>query len=115
MKIKWTHKCYMCEAPLDMMCRKDHTYELALLDQFIQLTGISFEDNVTRYKFFGRKVKRVCVCCFESNIYYNPQVHTVRQCGLIKLVRQHEGAVSYQKLENWVHDLHKFIVENKPK
>jgi hypothetical protein len=105
----------MCEAPLDIMCRKDRTYEMKLLDQFIELSKISFEDNVSRYKFFGRKVKRVCVCCFENNIYYNPQLHTARQCGLIKLTRQQEGAVSYRKLENWVCDLHKFIVENKPK
>jgi hypothetical protein len=105
----------MCEAPLDMMCRKDRTYEMKLLDQFIERTGISFENNVSRYKFFGHKVKRVCVCCFESNIYYNPQLHTARQCGLVKLTRQQKGAVSYLELENWVRDLHTFIVENKPK
>ncbi len=115
MKIKWKYNCYLCECPLDIFYKKEHRYETKLLDKFMELSELSFQNNVSMYKFFGLKVKRVCKCCFEMKISYNPHLHTMRQCGIMKLGPPPSTAISYRRLGNWARHLNIFIDENKPK
>lgn len=67
MLVNWDHLCYECQCPMDLtLVIKEPTINLFFRDYgtWCYLRPFSLCYNTSHYKFYGLKVKRVCISCF---------------------------------------------------
>jgi hypothetical protein len=66
MKVTWDSRCACCNNPLNIMIITYSLFEDLLWDAYNSLYPVKFENNISMYKFFGIKAKKVCKSCFKD-------------------------------------------------
>ena len=82
---KWTHECYMCACPLNihhMFENYDIFWFSRKFDDYCFLNPFFVDNNTVMYKFFGTKLRRVCIPCFRNKHFCSPEMHHERQMGV---------------------------------
>ena len=60
----WNGHCVVCKAPLGIRILCDNYEVYDFIDSWVDLS--IFDNNDMRYKFFGRKAKKVCIACMDN-------------------------------------------------
>jgi len=113
-RITWKHRCYLCQNPLDVQIQPTlpTTWFIICLRTFKQLYPFGFINNLSIYKFFGLRVRRVCICCYEGRPERVPVNMLNRREVLGKKIRIRSGSKTERQLYNWFEAFNRFI--NKP-
>lgn len=99
----WEHECYVCDAPLeihDLFEGYNVNIVYTSLYKYQKLNPCYIVNNTVMYRFFGQRVRRVCVSCFHDRLPFNPIMNMRRECGL-REIRIKTKSVSKDELWMW--------------
>lgn len=107
MNVKWEHVCYTCRCPLNIYVETKFDRKiLNRLINFYNLRPIDFSMNTPMFKFFGLKVRRVCVGCY----YCKPIIDIrKRECGLPGATKKHRLSKSFKEVYEWFESCSRFL------
>ena len=113
-RIEWDHRCYLCQNPLDVQIQPNipTTWFIICLRTFKRLYPFGFINNSSIYKFFGQKVRRVCICCYDGQPEKVPVDMINRREVLGKKIRIRSGSKTDRQIYDWFESFNRFI--NKP-
>ena len=82
---KWPYECYMCACPLNIYHTSENYNIFQFVDRFdtyCRLNPFFVDNNTSVYKFFGNKLRRVCIPCFDNKCVFSVEMHHERQLGI---------------------------------
>ena len=72
MRVRWFGYCACCRNPLDVHLYPQNFYEDLLYDSYNNIRPKNFENNVSMYKFYGLKTRKICLACYKTQKLLKP-------------------------------------------
>ena len=106
--VTWDHMCFECCAPLKvkLVCKGENFDEFfRVFGSWSYLRPFHLYYNVGMYKFYGLKLKRVCITC-----YFTPERVCLRdrECGIKRVVSQEVRSKSCEEIKEYFEDYTQF-------
>ncbi len=116
-KVKWGKTCYMCGCPMNLSVSFDYDPDfIKYIINYYNIVPIDFSNNLPIYKFFGMKVRRICMACYENPIKH---IHTNirrRELGMRHNLRHQDISRTHKEIYQWFEGFNRFIyIENVEK
>jgi hypothetical protein len=105
MRIRWAHRCWICEAPLNVSFLFDHEHELDWVLSWHMQKPLDLSSNTTVYKAFGLKFKRLCVSCYEHQKAFNACQYLAQREVDGQKAKPHEyQSMSEAEIDTWIRE-----------
>ena len=113
-KVQWTATCHVCQNPLDVRLYPKHSYDefLSYILKFKIMYPFVLINNTSIYKFFGLKVRKVCISCYVREPQRTNLVTLTQREVSGKRIRIRTDSKSPREIYNWCDSFNRFI--NKP-
>lgn len=105
MRLKWTHECHKCQAPLDPSIIARTKESKVFLRWYRHIRPIFMMNNDTRFSFIGSKVYRVCYSCFKLKTKPSIQSLKSRELGVTRRVVPMSKAKTKDEVCMWFHGM----------
>ena len=95
--MRWDYVCYECQCPMDLtlIVREPLRQFMRDYGTWCYLRPFSLCLNTSYYKFYGLRVRRVCVTCFNKPV----RVSLIdRECGIKKFQRRDRRSKTHQEV-----------------
>lgn len=109
--VEWKNVCYLCQNPVNIkVCPYVPSEKFVeCFRVFKELRPIMFIHNLSIYKFFGMKIHRVCMSCYEGQPERVPIRYLMLREITGKQMRVSSGSKSAGELRDWFKAFNDFM------
>ena len=109
--VEWKNVCYLCQNPVNIkVCPYVPSEKFVeCFRVFKELRPIMFIHNLSIYKFFGMKIRRVCMSCYEGQPERVPVRYLMLREITGKQMRVSSGSKTAVELRDWFRAFNDFM------